>query len=100
MSKADISEDAGTSNVVNRPKRCWSLKGSTFPKFVDHGEDNSVDESLSEWYAKSQDCLLTHWLPMTSILYLIDTIYCNISRFNYLKKKKTFSQFFVAFLEI
>ena len=32
---------------------------------------------------------------MTSILFLMEEIYCNISIFNYLRKKKTFSNFFL-----
>ena len=94
--KSDISEDPSTSNIVNSPRHCWSLNGSTFTKFFDHSEDNSVDKSLSEWYAKSQDCFVTHWLPATSILFLIDTIYCKIFRCHYLRKK-AFSQFFIGF---
>ena len=34
---------------------------------------------------------------MTSILVLIETIYCNILRCNYLRNKKTFSQFLYHF---
>ena len=34
---------------------------------------------------------------MTSILFLIETIYCNIFRCNFFRNKKTFSKFFVAF---
>ena len=33
---------------------------------------------------------------MESTVFLIETIYSNIVRFNYLRNKKTFSQFFVA----
>ena len=79
------------------PNHCWSLNGSTFTKFVDQCEDNSVEKSLSEWYEKSQDCLWTHWLPMTSILFLIETFYCNIFRCNYLENKKFFCIFFSPF---
>ena len=34
---------------------------------------------------------------MTSILFLIETIYCNIFRCNYLRNKKTFFEFFLDF---
>ena len=34
---------------------------------------------------------------MTSILFLIDTIYCTYFRYNYLKNKKLFLDFFVRF---
>ena len=36
---------------------------------------------------------------MTSILFLLETIECNQIRRIYLKKKKTFSQFFCVFLK-
>ena len=48
------------------------------------------------WYAKCYDCLLTHWLLMTSILFLTDTIYSNKLRNNYLTKKN-FLEIFFAF---
>ena len=47
--------------------------------------------------SKSYDCFLTNWLPMTSILFLIETIYCNIFRCNYLRNKKLFQDFFFFF---
>ena len=36
---------------------------------------------------------------MTSILFLIETIYCNIFRWNYLRKKKLFLILFFGFLK-
>ena len=36
---------------------------------------------------------------MTIILFLIETIYCNIFRWNYLRKKKLFLILFFAFLK-
>ena len=37
---------------------------------------------------------------MTSILFLIETIYCNILRCNYLRKKNLFRNFFFDFLNL
>ena len=48
---------------------------------------------------KSSDCLLTHWLPVTSIPAAICRIFCNNFKRYYLKKRKTFSGFFIAFLK-
>ena len=98
--KIPVSEDPSTSNMTNTPKHCWNLNKSTFTIFIDHCESNSVGKSLSWWYAKYSDCFLTHWLPMTSILFLIETIYCNIFRCNYLRNKRLFlhSFFFFFFL--
>ena len=62
-------------------------------------QGNWVGKSLSYWHAKSWDCLLTHLLPMKSILFFIRRIYCYQFRCNYLRTKKCFSQFFAAILK-
>ena len=92
--KSQVSEDPWTSDTVNWPKHCWNLNGSTFTIFIGHCERNSVAKSLSFWYAKYSDNLLTHWLSMTSVLFLIRTIFCNITRYNYLRDKIFFTIFF------
>ena len=95
--KTIVSEDRSTSNMVNGPKHCWNLNGSTFTIFIDPCERNSDWKSLSYWYAKSQDCLLTHWLPIRSIDFWIETIFSNILRCNYLRNKKCFLNSFLHF---
>ena len=72
--KSPILEDPSTGNMVNVPKHCWNLHHSTFIIFFDHWQVNWVRKRLSYWHAKSWDCLLTHWLPMKSILFLIERI--------------------------
>ena len=62
MSKKPASEDNSTSNMVNGLKYCSKLNDSTFIMFFDTCESNSGSKSLSEWYAKSEDSLLTHSL--------------------------------------
>ena len=57
-----------------QPKHCWNLQDSTFMIFIHHCKGNWVLKSLSEWYAKAQDCLLTHWLIIANILVLIRTL--------------------------
>ena len=83
--KSPVSEEPSTSNMVNAPKRCWNLHHSTFIIFLRHCQGNCVRKSLSYWHAKSWDCLLTHWLPMKFILFLIEKSYQ--LRCNYLKNK-------------
>ena len=95
--KSPVWEDPPTSNKINGPKHCWNLNRSTFTIFMYHCEGNSVGKSLSQAYAKSWDILLTHWLPMTSILCLIDTIYCHIFKCNYLRNKRVFLNFVLFF---
>ena len=46
---------------------------------------------------KSKNCLLTHWLPMTSILFLIEAFYYNVFRCSYLKNKKLFLNYLCIF---
>ena len=48
-------------------------------------------------YAKYYHCFLTHWHPITSIVFLIETIYCKIFRCNYLRNKRTFFEFLFRF---
>ena len=86
-----LSEDPSNSHMVNGLKHCWNLTGSTFTIFIDNCEGNSVAENLPAWYAKYSDDLLTNGLLMRSILFLIQTIYCNIFRYNYLRNKRFFS---------
>ena len=68
--KSPVSEDPSTSNMVNGLKDCSKLNDSTFTIFIDTCAANSGLKSLSEWYAKAQDCLLTHSLPIKSIVLL------------------------------
>ena len=98
--KSSVSEDSLTSNMVNGRKHCWHLNGSNFTILIGHCEDNWLGKPLSLWYAKYSDCFLTHWLPLTSILSLIETSYCNIFRCNYLRNKKLFPNFFLHFANL
>ena len=72
--KFPVSDDTSTGNIVNVPKHCWNLHHSIFMIIIDHCPVNSVGKSICFWHAKSWDCLLRHWLPMKSILFLRETI--------------------------
>ena len=72
--KSPISEDPSTSNMVNVSKHCWTLHPSTSIILIDQFQGNWVGKSFSYWHAKYWDCVLTNWLPMTSILFLIETV--------------------------
>ena len=87
--KSRVSEDLWASNMVNWPKHCLNLNDSTFTIFIYNCERNPVGASLSELYAKSTDCFLSHWLRITSILFLIEAIYNNIFILKIFKKKMT-----------
>ena len=92
--KSPVSEDPSTSNIVNRLKHSSKLNDSTFTIFIDTCAGNSGLKTLSEWYGKSDDCLLIRWVPIISILFLSETTYSNIFRSNYLRNKKEYVFFF------
>ena len=85
---------------VHAPKHSSKRHDTTITIVIDPCEWNWGWKSLSGLYPKSSECLLIHWLPMTSILFLTETIYCNIFRSNYLRIKNLFLDVscFVLFL--
>ena len=95
--KSTVWDDPSTANMVNRPKHWFNLNASIFTIFIDHCEGNWVAKSHSQWHAKSEDFLLTHWLLMISILFLVQTIQWKQFRCIYRKNKKLFLNFFVHF---
>ena len=95
--KSAVSKDPSTSDMVNGRKDCWNLNDSNFIILIDPCEGNPVWKSLPYWYGKSYDCYLTHWLLMTSMLFLTEEIYCNIFRSNYLTNEKYFLNFLLHF---
>ena len=100
--RSPVPEDLSRNNIINRPQNCWNLNDSTFTIFIDHWEDNYDWKSVTEWCAKSLDCLLIQWHPMTCILFLTEAIYWNVFRFFYLRKEKYFLKFvfFLDFLNL
>ena len=95
--KSPVSEDPSASNIVNGPKYFRNLNDRSFTKSIDNCEGNSGWRSLSEWYAQSKDCLLTHWLPITGFLSLIETIYSNIFWCIHLRNEIYLLHFFLHF---
>ena len=98
--ESPIWDDPSTSNMVNVENHCTNLHHSTFIRFNDHSQINWVGKSLSYWDAKSWCCLLTHWLPMESIQFLIETIWRYQFRCNDLRKTKYFLIFFLHFWNV
>ena len=86
--------------MVNGPKHYRDLHDNTFIMLIDHCEDNWVGTNLSESYGKFQDCLLTHWLPISSILFLIGAISMQSIQMQLSKKKNFFLKFFHHFLNL
>ena len=94
--KSLISKEPLRSNMLNGSKHSWNLNNSTLTSFIDHWESNSIGKSLSYWDAKYYACLVTHWLRMTSILFLIETIYSNTFRW-IISETETFFSLFLYF---
>ena len=69
--KSPVSEDHSMLNVSNH---YINLHDNIFIIFVDHCQVNWVGKSLCFLHTQSWDCLLTHMLPMESILFLLETI--------------------------
>ena len=86
--KSLVSEHHSTANMLSGPKYCWHLQDGTLIKFFCHSEGNGVAKTLSSWNIKSYDCLLIHWVQMTSILFVIVRSYGNQFKCNYLWNKK------------
>ena len=70
--KSPASEDISTSNILNVSKLWW--QHFSFSLFIDHCQVNWVGKSLCFWHANYWGCLLTHWLPMKSFLFLTEAI--------------------------
>ena len=94
--QSPVLEHPWRRNMVNGPKHFWNLHQSTI-KFIDQCQGSWVGKSLFYWHAKSWDYLLKHWMPMTGILFLIDTIWRYQLRCNYIRKKKLFLKFSLLF---
>ena len=61
-------------NALTGSKHCWSQKGTTIFLFFREFQINWVGKSLPESHLKSSYCLLTRWLPVTSILVAISRL--------------------------
>ena len=72
--KSPFSDGRWTTNMADVRQHCWYLYDTIFIILIDYFQVNLVGKSLSYLQAKSWYILLTHWLPMKSILFLIETI--------------------------
>ena len=81
-------------NVLTIPKNRWNLEKHTFILVFHHCEPSYVRKKFFLSDMKFYDCLLTRWLPTTSILVVIERIYCYKIKYNYLNNQKLFLFFF------
>ena len=96
--KSVVSEYPSKVNMLKGPKHLWNLHEIYFIIFFHHSEEKLFLKYLPYWSLKSQGFLLTHWLPITSILFRILRICPSHSNADILKKE-TFSDYFVPLME-
>ena len=84
-------------NVLKGPKHFWCLHERTFIIFFPHSENKWFAKYLPNWNLKSEGCLLTHWLPMTSILFGVLRTCCSLFKWNYIKNENIFLNFLFLF---
>ena len=98
--KGLASADHWEINVLIGLKHCWSQHGITIFLFFHNFEINWIGKSLPYSHLKSSDCLLTRWLPMTSIPVVICRFSDNNFKRFYLKKKRYFVDFLLLFRNV
>ena len=92
-----VSWHPSTVNMLNGAKHLWNVNESTFINIRCHSELNWLGKALSYWYLNSYEPLLKHWLPITSILFVIFGMCRYYIKCNYLKNLKVFLNFTVHF---
>ena len=70
-----VSENFLAVNALTSPKNSWNLKKSTLIVHFHHCEWNWVRKSFFESDLRYEDCLITLWLPTTSIVVVRGRIY-------------------------
>ena len=83
--------------MLTSSKHCWSQHGTTIFLFFRDFQINWVGKSWPESHRKSSYCLLTRWLPMTSIPVAISRLSDNNCKRLYLKKQRDFLDFLLHF---
>ena len=95
--KSPISGDHSTSNMVNRTQLCGNLNNSTLRYLLIPLNAIQGEKDSPSYMQNLATVFLTQWLPITSTLFLIDTIFSSIFICNYVRNEKFCLNFFVAF---
>ena len=88
--KSAVSEHPSTCKKLKVPKHFWYLHESTFIIIFHHFEGKGFGKYLPYLSLRSLGCLLTHGLPITSILFRTLRISSSPFKCDYLKNKKHF----------
>ena len=92
-----VSENLVEVNMLPSPKNSWNRQKSTFSQLFHHSDLNWVSKSYFKSELRFQDSFLTRWLPTTSYLLAIETIYRYQFKANYQKYKNLFAAFSSTF---
>ena len=95
-----VSEHPSTVNMLKCAKRLWNLHESLLIKLRCQSELNLSKKALFYWYLNSCESLFKHWLPITSILFVIFGISRYYIKCNCMKNWKYFLDFSFHFWNI
>ena len=95
-----VSERPLTLNLFTSLKNSWNLQKSTCLLLFNNSEPNWIRKSSYSWDLRFQDCLITRWLPTTSILLVKERIYSYQFHKNYLKNRNLFAKFSFHFYDL
>ena len=95
--KGSVWEHPSAVNVLTSLNHCWNVHEITFIILINQSVMNWVGKSLSYSDLKYQDCLLTHWLPITNILVNTERISRSQCKCNYLRNQMFFLQTLLHF---
>ena len=90
--KNTVPEHPFTVNMLKSPKLLSNLHESTSIIFFHHSSP-WFGKYLPSWYVKSYGCFVTHWLPMTIILFKIVRICRPRFKCKYLENQQFFNNF-------
>ena len=74
-------------------KHSVKLHGSSFIRLFGHFGKNWVRKCTFYSYLKSSDCLLTYWLPISSIIFAISLLFLNWFKCNYIGNNNFYLNF-------
>ena len=92
-----LSEHPLAVNMWTSPKSSLNLQKSIFILLFLDSEENWVRKSYFQLDLIYSDCLTTRWLETTSILVVIERIYRDQFKSNYLKNHRFLAIFFSTF---
>ena len=88
-----VSENPLAVNVLTSLKNSWNLHEKTFVLSFIHSELNWVRNTYFSSYLRCSVSLISRWLEYTSILVIMERIYCYQFKSNYLKSRRVFAIF-------